>query len=163
MVLDNRAKKPIESIVGNQQILELIEADNGEFTVSVGQDTGDIEQFEKSSTSLISSYPRRLWGDGKANSGCGSDYSQTGGPTTNAATRLARKFAVRVSDTNGYIRDRRHLGEIDSHGAVANFSHRDGVSFEQAALAEPARGSETDGDTVGSRLLECVQLDTPVY
>src|SRR5215218_218021 len=162
VMLDHRTKEAVESIVGHQQVLELIEADDGEFTICFEQDTRDIEQLEEGSASLVSSYPRRLRCDGEANSGGRRYHSQAGCPATNAATRLARQVAIRMSNTDRHIPDGRHLGEIDSHSTVAGFPHRHGMSFEQAALAKPTRGGETNSDAIGSRLLKCVQLGAPI-
>src|SRR5215203_608360 len=53
MVLDHRAKQPIEVVIRDQQILELIEADHRHPSIDLVQLRGDIEQLEKGSSCLV--------------------------------------------------------------------------------------------------------------
>jgi len=59
MVLDHRAKQPIEVVIRDQQILELIEADHRHPSIDLVQLRGDIEQLEKGSSCLVYGRP---WG-----------------------------------------------------------------------------------------------------
>jgi hypothetical protein len=47
VMLDHRPQQTVESVIRNEQILELVEADDREPTIGLGESERDIEQLEQ--------------------------------------------------------------------------------------------------------------------
>lgn len=150
VMLDDGAHQTVDRVIGDQNLLELVEADNREFAVCAMERTWHVQQLEQSSAGLVGWGARRPRGYADPDPGNrGSDF-ETCRPTANAASWIGRQVAVGAGDARRHVAQRRDLREVDAHRTMAGFAHGKDVGIQQAALAKAARGGELRARLAGS-------------
>src|ERR1051326_6257581 len=96
VVLDDRTHQAVERVIGNQEILELIQTDNRELAVGVVQCSGHIEQLKQGGTGLVCCWAWGLRSYAYADSGNRGAEPQARRPTPNAASRIVRRWTPRL-------------------------------------------------------------------
>jgi hypothetical protein len=161
-VLDDGTHQAVERVIGNQKILELVEADNRELAVGVVQCPGHIKQLEQGGTGLVCRWARGLRSYAHADSGNRGADSQARRPAANAVSRIVRQGAVGSSEPRRRVAERRDLREVNAHCPMAGLAHGEDVGVQQAALAEAAWCREANRDPISRCALQGIELRTAV-
>jgi hypothetical protein len=68
-----------------------------------------------------------------------------------------------MGDPSGDVTHRCDLGEIYPHRPMPGFAHSGDMRFKQTALAKSAGGGKSNGDAIGGRILQRIELRSAVY
>lgn len=162
VVLNDGTHQAVHRLVGDQNLLKLVEADDRQFSVGLVQRTGDVQQLEQSRARLVrrrSRWSRRDADADPRNRGANLEASR---PPPNTAPWVCRQLGESTGDPGRDVADGGDLGEVDSHGTVTGIAHASDVGIQEAALAKAARSRKPNCDSVGGRALQVVELSSPV-
>ena len=161
-MLDHRAKQTVERVIGDEQVLKLIQAHDRQSTVGRVQAQGDVEKLEQRRTGLIRPGPGSTRSDRELDAGELCRDAEPGCPAPDAAAWIGREHAETLRHACGYVPDVGDLRQIDSNRSMTDGSHRGDMSVEKTGLPKAARGSEPDGHAVCGRALQDVELESAI-
>ena len=158
MVLDDRAHEPVQRCVGRDEILELVEADDGQTAVGLVQHARKVEQLDEDLARTLRLARGRPAGDADRQPGYAELEAHPRQQPVEDPPWVAGQIGERAGDARGDVAGRRHLAEVDEQRAMPDLPHRRNVRREHARLAVAAGGGEPDRDGAGGRALEGVEL-----
>jgi hypothetical protein len=162
VVLDHGPKQPIELVVGDEQVLELVEANDRESAVDLVEAPRHVQELEQCGARLVSLRSRGPRSDRDLHPGQLRRHTKPRRPPSNAASSICRQGRENLSHTRRHVRDRRYLRKIDPHRTVTDRSHRRHVRVEEAGLSKSTGRRESDRYAIGCCALKSIQLGTTV-
>ncbi len=163
VMLDDGSHQAVDRIVGDEYVLELVEAHNREPSVNIVQGARYVEQLKQGGAGLIRGglwRPRRHPQPNPPNRGTNLE---AGGPATNAASRIGGELAIGSGDASGHIADCCHPREVNAYSAMAGLAHGGNMSFQETALAKASWCRKPDRNTIRRPLLQGIQLHPSIY
>ena len=158
VVLDHRAKETVERVVGDEQVLKLIQTHDRHPAVGLMEAQRYVEKFEQR--------PRASSAPGRAALGAIDNCTPASfavKPSRAAQRRTLLRGSLGSTLKLSATRAATSPTFATFDRSMPDGSHRGDMGVEKAGLAKAPRGRESDRHAISGRALERIELEPPIY